>query len=148
MSKQESVTTLDIMEDIAKIIDPEAFGLPAWKPSDGDDYLTDRDEARDKAKVIYRKIKIDEIRDPLGVKRTMVNQVHVDDPYAKETKTTEIIISAEYADEIARKIHYPQCWDTACYPTLADAVIEIATGAGCSEHPLPKVQNFGPARIG
>lgn len=61
---------------------------------------------------------------------------------------TEIIISAEDADEIARKIHYPRCWDIACYPTLADAVFEIAANAGCSEHPLPKVQNFGPARIG
>lgn len=40
------------VEALAKIIDPEAFGLPAWKPTDGSDYLTDRDEARDKAQAI------------------------------------------------------------------------------------------------
>lgn len=62
--------------------------------------------------------------------------------------SAEVIISAEYADEISRKIHYPKCWDTACYPTLADAIIEIVTSAGCSEHPMPEVLNFGPARRG
>ena len=43
------------VERIAQIIDPEAFGLPSWEPSDGSDYLTDRDEARDKAKAILDK---------------------------------------------------------------------------------------------
>lgn len=50
--------------------------------------------------------------------------------------------------ELAAKIHYPQCWDTAAYPTLADAMYEIVGNAGCSEHPLPKHKNYGPARIG
>lgn len=27
--------------------------------------------------------------------------------------------------EIALHIHYPECWDTMAYPTLADAVCEI-----------------------
>jgi len=26
---------------------------------------------------------------------------------------------------IARHIHWPECWDTMAYPTLADAVCEI-----------------------
>lgn len=38
-----------LKERLAKIIDPEAFGLPVRKAVDGSDYLTDRDEARDKA---------------------------------------------------------------------------------------------------
>lgn len=28
-------------------------------------------------------------------------------------------------ERIAKNIHYPECWDTAAYPTLADAVCEI-----------------------
>jgi hypothetical protein len=40
-------------EAVARIIDPEAFGLPSWVPSCGADYLTDRDEARDKADAIW-----------------------------------------------------------------------------------------------
>lgn len=37
--------------------------------------------------------------------------------------------------EMAEAIHYPEHWDTACYPTLADAIYEIVTNAGCSECP-------------
>ena len=48
--------TDEITEALARIIDPEAFGLPAWRPSDGSDYLTDRDEARDKARVILARL--------------------------------------------------------------------------------------------
>jgi hypothetical protein len=33
---------------------------------------------------------------------------------------------------IARAIHYPECWDTAAYPTLADALGEIAADFTCS----------------
>lgn len=28
-------------------------------------------------------------------------------------------------EQMARNIHYPECWDTMAYPTLADAVCEI-----------------------
>lgn len=52
------------------------------------------------------------------------------------------------ATELARYIHYPQCWDIAAYPKLGDAIYEIVSNAGCSEHPVPKIQNFGPVRIG
>ncbi len=31
-------------------------------------------------------------------------------------------------EEVASIIHYPDCWDTATYPTLRDALEEI----GCS----------------
>ena len=30
-------------------------------------------------------------------------------------------------ERIAMNIHYPECWDTMAYPTLADAVIEITS---------------------
>lgn len=29
-------------------------------------------------------------------------------------------------EQIARRIHYPACWDTAAYPTLASALVECA----------------------
>lgn len=44
------------IEEIAHMIDPEAFGLPHWEPTTGT-FLTDRDEARDKAAAILRKLK-------------------------------------------------------------------------------------------
>ena len=28
-------------------------------------------------------------------------------------------------ERMAKHIHYPECWDTMAYPTLADAVCEI-----------------------
>jgi hypothetical protein len=37
------------------------------------------------------------------------------------------------AEKCAEAIHYPRCWDTAAYPTLADAIWEALTWAGCSE---------------
>lgn len=37
------------------------------------------------------------------------------------------------SDEMAKAIHYPEHWDTACYQTLGDAIYEIVTGEGCSE---------------
>lgn len=36
------------------------------------------------------------------------------------------------ADDIAKHIHYPECWDTMAYPTLKDAIVEIVYSAGCS----------------
>lgn len=45
------------VEEVARIIDPEAFGLPAWTPSTGAYALTERDEARDKAIAILSRIK-------------------------------------------------------------------------------------------
>jgi len=35
-------------------------------------------------------------------------------------------------DRIAKEMHYPECWDTASYPTIYDAIYEMAA---CSEHP-------------
>lgn len=34
---------------------------------------------------------------------------------------------------VARAIHYPACWDTAAYPTILDALEELASCSGCSE---------------
>ncbi len=39
-------------EELARLIDPEAFGLPSIVNNLGEDYLTDRDEARAKADAI------------------------------------------------------------------------------------------------
>jgi hypothetical protein len=36
-------------------------------------------------------------------------------------------------DQLAALIHYPECWDTAAYPNLADALREIVTMLKCSE---------------
>jgi len=36
--------------------------------------------------------------------------------------------------EWARVIHYPECWDTAAYPTLQSAVHEVLAWSGCGEH--------------
>jgi hypothetical protein len=56
--------------------------------------------------------------------------------------------SGEETEKMAKRIHYPECWDMAAYPTLADAIYEIVLNVGCSEHRMPEVKNFGPARIG
>lgn len=38
-------------------------------------------------------------------------------------------------ESIAKEIHYPACWDTAAYPTLEDAMLEMvfSTRFVCSE---------------
>ncbi len=41
-----------------------------------------------------------------------------------------------YEKDIARAIHYPECWDTATFPTLASALWEMVIleeGDKCSE---------------
>lgn len=35
--------------------------------------------------------------------------------------------------DLAKAIHYPQCWDVAAYPTLAHAISELATCFQCCE---------------
>ena len=55
------------------------------------------------------------------------------------TQTTGSMISKivyfgdKERNEMAAAIHYPEHWDTATYPTLADAIYEIITNEGCSE---------------
>jgi len=34
-------------------------------------------------------------------------------------------------EQLARKIHYPDCWDTSVYPTLSDALNEIGCNPDC-----------------
>ena len=41
-----------------------------------------------------------------------------------------------WMEKIAKKLHYPECWDTAAYPTIYDALYELAS---CVDHPKPKV---------
>ena len=43
-----------------------------------------------------------------------------------ERLEAELAAAKEQMGRMAEKVHYPDCWDTAAYPTLADAVCEIA----------------------
>ena len=40
--------------------------------------------------------------------------------------------ASNHLDEIAKVLHYPDCWDTAAYPTLEDAIIEAKSWAHCT----------------
>ena len=44
----------------------------------------------------------------------------------------------------AKFLHYPECWDTAAYPTLHDAIHEALAWSGCSVCTPPQrtEQNF------
>lgn len=45
---------------------------------------------------------------------------------------------AEPADDrIASAIHYPECWDTAAYPTVESALSEVFAHYRCTEHDAP-----------
>ena len=57
---------------------------------------------------------------------------------------------AEPADDrIASAIHYPECWDTAAYPTVESALSEVFAHYRCTEHdapaevPMPKPVAYG-----
>ena len=41
-------------------------------------------------------------------------------------------MSEEHIAEISKAIHYPECWDTAAYPTLAEALLEFITDFTCN----------------
>jgi len=41
-------------------------------------------------------------------------------------------MSNELPAEWATMLHYPDCWDTATYPTLKDAIHEALAWSGCS----------------
>ena len=38
----------------------------------------------------------------------------------------------ELPENWAQMIHYPECWDTAAYPELRDAIHEALAWSGCS----------------
>ena len=40
-------------------------------------------------------------------------------------------------DRIAAAIHYPECWDTAAYPTVESALSEVFAHYRCTEHAAP-----------
>lgn len=44
-------------------------------------------------------------------------------------------VQANWLSKIRMELHYPECWDTVAYPTIFDALFEIA---GCSECRPPK----------
>lgn len=41
-------------------------------------------------------------------------------------------ISDERMIRIAKELHYPECWDTAAYPTIYDAIIEASRCSECN----------------
>jgi hypothetical protein len=41
-------------------------------------------------------------------------------------------VEPAYPDEWAKFLHYPDCWDTAAYPTLKDAIHEALAWSECS----------------
>ena len=52
-------------------------------------------------------------------------------------------------DRIAAAIYYPECWDTAAYPTVESALSEVYAHYRCTEHdapagvPMPKPVAYG-----
>ena len=40
--------------------------------------------------------------------------------------------TTNHLDEIAKVLHYPDCWDVAAYPTLEDAIIEAKSWTHCT----------------
>lgn len=48
--------------------------------------------------------------------------------------TKDEALQQEYPVEWAQMIHYPDCWDTAAYPTLKDAIHESLAWIGCGKH--------------
>jgi hypothetical protein len=53
---------------------------------------------------------------------------------ATEGSLTKLVRLAVERDrqELAKAIHYPDCWDTACYDTLESALAELAAGFFCT----------------
>lgn len=49
------------------------------------------------------------------------------------SQVRRVFDKAQMQVKIAEAIHYPRCWDTAAYPTLFDALYEMAGCCGCSE---------------
>lgn len=63
------------------------------------------------------------------------------DDYVKVSKLHDWVYDAQalfthpasnHLDEISKVLHYPDCWDTAAYPTLEDAIIEAKSWAHCT----------------
>lgn len=71
-------------------------------------------------------------------------------------KENEILsVNREFYNKVARLYHYPECWDTAAYPTLYDAIYELrgqCTTCGMylpAEEPVPScetcyIQDYWP----
>ena len=57
--------------------------------------------------------------------------------WLKIVKSLEATLAApatapEFPADWAQMIHYPECWDTAAYPELRDAIHEALAWSGCS----------------
>lgn len=66
-------------------------------------------------------------------------------PYQWEGETVEPCIECR----IAKAIHYPECWDTACYTTLESALAEVfawwkCSNDDCAQAPNAKVRGDAP----
>ena len=74
--------------------------------------------------------------DSLNISQGVLDGLHdclkPSDTSALEAVREEAVVQAraEELERLGKLIHYPECWDTACYETLESALAEI----GCSEH--------------
>ncbi len=41
--------------------------------------------------------------------------------------------AVEKIELIAKELHYPECWDTMAYPTIYDALMEMARCSECDK---------------
>ena len=53
--------------------------------------------------------------------------------------------AAEAIDELAKVIHYPECWDTDAFPTVAHAALEVcAANFTCGNEECKQGRQFAP----
>jgi hypothetical protein len=55
-------------------------------------------------------------------------------------KGREWVQETFYPDRVAKHLHYPECWDTAAYPTLKDAISAIGHSK-CTNDECEQVKN-------
>ena len=70
-------------------------------------------------------------------------------PLPDQFRDAAKMIAEPAGDRIAAAIHYPECWDTAAYPTIESALSEVFAHYRCTEHaapagvPMPKPVAYG-----
>lgn len=68
--------------------------------------------------------------EPIGLGQKVYGGV-VSAAYDRELSDAQPAVAVN--KDLAKAIHYPQCWDVAAYPTLAHAISELATCFQCCE---------------
>ena len=77
------------------------------------------------------------LRSALAAPATSPKQHRPFVPWSKEAEMLESwaaqpATAPEFPADWAQMIHYPECWDTAAYPELRDAIHEALAWSGCS----------------